>query len=328
MKILITGVSGFIGYHLANSLLDKGHEVVGIDNFFRGKWDEDFSMLSNRKNFSLYDGDLTDIKAWYGIPGKFDHVYHLAAINGTKLFYELPHEVLRVNILTTLNAVEWMRTCNPSGKFLFTSSNEAYASALEAFGILPIPTPENVPLVVSDVLNPRWTYGSTKLTGEQLTMFYAKHYGFRYVIVRPHNFYGPRAGFHHVIPDFIDRIEKRTDPFPIFGGNQTRTFCYIDDAVNAMQLLMDAPHTDNKIYNISADPTDEITMRDLAESLFSIAKWKPSLIVPEGHPEGSVLRRAGDISRIKSDIGWGPQVTLRDGLEKTYVWYRARYAKS
>ena len=324
-KILITGGSGFIGYHLAKRLVEEGKEIVLVDNFFRGKRDEDFLQLLESDLVTLVEADLTERDVWDQFTEGYSHVYHLAAVNGTGLFYEMPHEVLRINILTLMHALEWMRTLNPDGKLLFTSSNEAYAGALEAFNQLPIPTPEDVPLVISDVRNPRWTYAATKLLGEQLCIHYASSYDLNVVIVRPHNFYGPRAGFNHVIPEFVKRIHDQVSPFEIFNADHTRTFCYIDDAVEAMVVVMDCEDTNGETYHIGAHPTDEITMQELAEKLFMIADWKPGeLDIKTGH-EGSVKRRAADISKLQNAIGFAPKVSIDDGLQKTFTWYINRY---
>ena len=142
-KILITGGAGFIGYHLTKLLAEQGHEVVIVDNFFRSEKDEDLSSLIEMPNVKMIEADLTDKASWDELGSGYDYVYHLVGINGTKLFYEIPQEVLRIGVSTTMNVLEWFRTKNnmPNAKILYTSSNEAYASALEAFGKLPIPTP-------------------------------------------------------------------------------------------------------------------------------------------------------------------------------------------
>src|SRR3989338_5180229 len=167
-KILITGGAGFVGYHLAKLLAKDSSEVVLADNFFRSKKDSDLDELLELSNVKLVEGDLTDSKSWEALGDGYDEVYHLVGINGTKLFYKIPHEVLRIGVSTTMNVLDWFHTKNnvPHAKILYTSSNEAYASALEAFGKLPIPTPENVPLVIADTYNARWSYGGQKLIGE------------------------------------------------------------------------------------------------------------------------------------------------------------------
>lgn len=320
-KILVTGGAGFIGYHLSKRLAEAGHEVVIADNFFRSRNDEDLTALLALPNVRLIEADLTKEASWEAIGSGYDEVYHLVGINGTKYFYEIPHEVLRIGVATTMHVLEWFRTKNnkPGGKILYTSSNEAYASALEAFGTLPLPTPETVPLVVADPYNPRWSYGGQKLIGELFFIHYAKAYNFRMSIVRPHNFYGPRAGYEHVIPQMIERISKKTDPFPIFGADDTRSFCYIEDAAEAIQKVMESASTDGGTYHIGT--TEEILIKDLIEKMFDLMGWRPKALDIQNSPLGSVKRRLADVSKIKKDTGWTATTSLEDGLTKTIEWY-------
>ena len=322
-RILITGGAGFIGYHLARYLLAHSDaELVLADNLQRGRMDDDFQALVADPRAKFLNIDLTDPAQYRELGRGYDHVYHLAAINGTRFFYEMPHEVLRVNTLTLLHMLEWFRRENPHGQFCFPSSNEVYAGALESFGRLPIPTPELVPHVISDAYNPRWSYAATKLWGELAVINYAKHHGFRALVIRPHNFYGPRAGYDHVIPQFAVRIAKRTDPFPIHGADDTRTFCYIEDAVRAMAMLMASERTDGQpIETVHIGDSREIAIRDLAEELFSAAGWRPNELDVRMSPEGSVKRRRADTAKLEQLVGWKPEVALADGLRRTYQWY-------
>jgi nucleoside-diphosphate-sugar epimerase len=322
-KILITGGAGFIGYHLAKHLQeDRQNSITIVDNLQRGKMDDDLRALLKKERILFVQADLTDQRFYDKLDRDFDHVYHLAAINGTKLFYEIPQEVLRINTMTLIYILEWIRGLKKKPKLCFTSSNEAYAGALEAFNKLPLPTPENVPLVISDTYNPRWSYGATKLVGELLVINYAKTYDFPAVIVRPHNFYGPRAGFDHVIPEFCQRIMKKVEPFPIYGAYDTRTFCYIADAVKAMQVLMDSGKTNSQpIETVHIGSTDEIQMIDLAKKLFNVTGWSPKKLDIHESPPGSVKRRLADITKIKQLVGWTPDTGLAEGLRQTYDWY-------
>ncbi|MBI2099154.1 GDP-mannose 4,6-dehydratase [Candidatus Uhrbacteria bacterium] len=331
MKILITGGAGFIGYHLASHLLaayGEGARLTLIDNLQRGKMDDDFENLLRDKRINFLNLDLTDSASYAKLGSGYDHVYHLAAVNGTKLFYSMPHEVLRVNTLSLIYMLEWFGRENPKGKFCFTSSNEAYAGALSAFNQLPIPTPEEVPLVINDPYNPRWSYAATKLIGELFVIHYAKMHNFRALIVRPHNFYGPRAGYDHVIPEFSIKIAKREDPFTILGAEETRTFCYIDDAVRAMQMLMDSSKTDlQPVLTVHIGDAEEIAMRELAEKFFDLSGWKPKTIDIKDSLPGSVARRRADISKLQALVGWRPEVMLEEGLRRTYEWYAAHPKK-
>lgn len=329
-KVLITGGAGFIGFHLAKHLLDatKDIELVLVDNLQRGKLDEDFSKVVDDPRVKLLTLDLTDPSVYSSLGNGYEHVYHLAAVNGTKLFYEIPHEVLRINTLTLIYMLDWFVKHNREGKFCFTSSNEAYAGGLNAFGVLPIPTPEKVSLVIEDPYNPRWSYASTKLIGELFVIHYAKVYNFRALIVRPHNFYGPRAGYDHVIPEFSLRIQKRVDPFPIYGADDTRTFCYISDAVRAMQMLMESSKTDGQpIETVHIGDREEIDMKGLAEKLFAVAGWHPKSLDIKSSPPGSVKRRLADITKLQQMTGWKPEVSLDEGLKRTFKWYIAHPKK-
>ena len=323
-KILITGAVGAIGCHLSRHLLtDSKNQLVLVDNLQRGKIDNDFSELLKNERVTFIEADLTNQEFYKTLDTDFDQVYHLAAVNGTKLFYQMPQEVLRVNTLTLIYILEWIRGLVKKPKLCFTSSNEAYAGALASFNQLPIPTPENVPLVISDTYNARWSYASTKLIGELFVIHYAKAYDFSAVIVRPHNFYGPRSGYDHVIPEFIDRIFKKTDPFSVFGSDDTRTFCYLPDAVRGMQMLMDSEKTNNQpIETVHIGATDEIVMIDLLKKLFNIIGWEPKKLDVQSSPQGSVKRRLADITKIKNLVGWEPETSLEDGLKKTIEWYK------
>lgn len=323
-RILITGGAGFIGYHLSKYILDSLEEVdlVLVDNLQRGRADEDFNKIIEDKRVKFLNLDLTNLDSYRELGSGYEHVYHLAAVNGTKFFYEIPHEVLRINTLTLIYMLEWFRKENSKGKFCFPSSCEAYAGSLEAFGALQIPTPEKVFLVIADTYNPRSSYDVTKLFGEPFLIHYAKSHNFRGLIVRPHNFYGPRAGYEHVIPEFSLRIANKVDPFPIYGADHTRTFCYIGDAVRAMQMLMDSPKTDGQpVETVHIGDSLEITMKDLADRMFKVVGWTPKSLDIKNGPPGSVKRRLADTTKLRTLTGWKPEVSLDEGLKTTYDWY-------
>jgi UDP-glucose 4-epimerase len=327
-KILITGGTGFIGYHLAKRLSeDKNNSIVLVDNLFRSQLDEDMKALLKKSNVKHVRADLTKREAWNVLGGGYDYVYHLASINGTRLFYEIPFEVLSIGITTSLYAIKWFRTlnANPKAKILYTSSNEAYAGALEAFGQLPLPTPEDVPLVISDPYNPRWSYAGQKLIGELLFIHGAKAHDFRMSIVRPHNFYGPREGYEHVIPEIIERVKKQTDPFPIYGADETRSFCYIDDAIDAIIAVMESDKTDGHTYHIGTK--EETNIKDLIEKIFEKMNWKPKKLDIQKSPEGSVKRRLPQVNKIKEHTGWEAKINIDEGLKKMIEWYSANHKK-
>lgn len=327
-KILITGAAGFIGLHLARSLSGKPeNELILVDNLQRGTMDDEFRAIIERRGVTFLAVDLTDPLAWSGNGGLatltgVDEIYHLAAVNGTRRFYEAPHAVLRTNVLSTIFLLDWIAQLgrSPKPRLLFASSNEAYAGALAAFRQLPLPTPEAVPLVISDPYNPRWSYAGSKIVGEQLVIHCAAHHRIPSMIVRPHNFYGPRAGHDHVIPELIARIERREDPFAITGEDETRSFCYVDDAIDAMIRLMD--HADCTTPTVNIGSSEETQIGDLARLLFRVGGWTPSLFDPYPSPVGSVRRRLPNVTLAREMTGWRASTTLEYGLRRTYAWYR------
>jgi UDP-glucose 4-epimerase len=321
-KILITGGAGFVGYHLAKLLAsEKENEVVLVDNLFRGRKDADLEALLARPNVKLVEADLTDRASWGKLTRGFDQVYHLLSINSFKLFTEIPHEVLRVGITSTLHALDWFRSENgkPDAKILYVSSNEVYTGGLLAYKTLPIPTPENVPSVIPDMYDPRWSYAGQKLLGELLFIHYAKAHGLRMTIVRPQNIYGPRAGYDSMIPKIIERIQKRVDPFPLFDPSENRSSCFINDVVYAMKRVVESRETDGKTYNIGAPY--ETTVREIIEKMFDLAGWRPKDFDIKESPGSASSHSLPDVSRLMKDTGWKADTSLQSGLRQTMEWY-------
>lgn len=321
--ILITGGAGFIGYHLSYHLSQQNNDVTVIDNFARSEKDVEFKQLIARPNVHFVKGDITDPQTLEGLVDTFDYVYHLAMINGTKNFYEKPHEVIRVGVMGTLNILDWMAQKN-QGKLLFASSSEAYAGAFKIMGEkFPIPTPEDVPLVIDDPTNVRWSYAASKMIGE-VAMHSFAHVGKlpNYAIVRYHNIYGPRMGFDHVVPQVIERIIQKENPFKVYGAQQTRTFCYIDDAVDATQLVMEHKETNGKTIHIGRDD-DEIKIKDLVENLFTISEYHPTCEEVSA-PQGSTHRRCPDTTKLKN-LGFRTRVDLYEGLHHCFDWYTQKF---
>jgi nucleoside-diphosphate-sugar epimerase len=242
---------------------------------------------------------------------------HLAAIQGTGNFYELPDRVLDVNLRGTLNVAEAC-AAEGVGRLVFASSSEVYGEP----GLFP--TPEEHPLSVPDPRNPRYSYGASKIAGELVVINAARVHGFEFTILRYHNVYGPAMGWDHVIPQFIHRLELGEE-FTIQGdGAQTRSFCYVDDAVAATVAAVTELAAANEIINVG-NP-EEITIDELAARLGRIA-GKP--VEPRHVPfagEGT-RRRVPSVERARELLGFVPKVSLDEGLRETYRWYSERLAR-
>lgn len=314
MKILVTGGAGFIGFHLLKRLVEDDFDVTICDNLFRGKMDSSLKKLIKKENIDFIKCDMTNKEELDRLERDYDYVYHLAAINGTKYFYTIPNTVLRVNILALLNLLDWIIDTDCK-KMVFLSSSEVYAGTPDK----PIPTPEDVKLTISDVKNPRFSYAGSKILGELLCINYAKAFGLDITIIRPHNIYGPRMGYEHVIPQLIMRIIGKENPFKIYGGNQTRAFCYIDDFVNGILLASRSYKTKDSIFNIGNDK-EEIAIIDLAKKMFKLFKFNPEIEILEP-PAGSTNRRCPDIYKVRKLLGYEPKIDLNYGLKETYEWY-------
>ena len=322
-KSLITGGLGFIGFHLAKYLVDKGDEVTICDNQFRGRLDDEVKVFLHKTGSKYIKLDMTEKSQFKYIDIDYDRIYHLAAINGTKYFYEMPETILRTNILSVINLLDWVKETSCKN-ILFSSSSETYSGTLQKFG-WQIPTAEDVPLCIEDVNNPRYSYSCSKIAGEMLFLNYGKKYSLNVRIVRYHNVYGERMGYEHVIPEFFKRILDKAEPFPIFGGNETRSFIYVSDGVEATWLIMETDSTKGEIINIGNEE-GEISINALAEIMFKIAGVKPKIELKEA-PKGSVARRCPSIKKLIKFINYTPKVSLQDGLKRTYEWYRKEYIK-
>lgn len=320
-RYLVTGAAGFIGFHLARTLADAGNAVVVNDDFSRGRRDDEFQDLVEKSSVEEANGDLADDTTYDGFDGAFDAVFHLAAVNGTRTFYEEPYRVLRTNILSTLKLVDWIRRNASTARLVTASSSEAYAGTIR-LGAGQIPTSEQVPLSIVDPHEARYSYGGSKIADELLVINGLRDAEYDWTIVRFHNIYGPRMGYEHVIPEFLVRSFRRQDPFTLYGGNQTRTYHYIDDAVQALRRLAEAPAATKRIVNVGA-AKPEITADALARLVHEAVGYAPE-IDERGAPAGSVERRCPDVTLLGELTGVRESVDLREGLTRTAEWYEAR----
>ncbi|MEV0582124.1 NAD-dependent epimerase/dehydratase family protein [Nonomuraea sp. NPDC050310] len=303
MRALLLGGAGFIGLHLARRLLADGHSVTIADDFSRGR--HDFTDFTDIRSC-----DLTDPASYADLdPAGWDHVYLLAAVVGVRNVEADPSRVLRVNSLVALHLLDWIR---PGQRLFFASTSEAYAGGVST-GLVPVPTAEDVPLVIEQVAAPRFSYAISKTFGEAAVL----HSKASAVVGRFHNVYGARMGVDHVIPELSLRAMRGEDPFVLYGADQSRAFCHVDDAVEAMVRLMASPY--EGVVHIG-NP-EETNIGDLAKLILRIAGADPAVReVPA--PAGSVARRCPDISLLREVTGFVPRVGLEDGVARTFAWYR------
>jgi len=309
-KVLVTGAAGFLGSFLVEELLARGQKVVGMDNFFRGKKEN----LPTHENFVFYNVDLvTDYEKLSTIILKErpDTIYHYAAINGTKYFYDIPFKVLDDNVRMTQNLLN--ATINT------TVNKIVYASSSEVYGHNPIiPTPETE-FIILNAMATRDSYASSKAIGEFYVMNFCKENNIDFLIIRPFNTYGPRMDnteYGQVVPEFIKKIKNDKNFVIIGSGEQTRSFCYVEDHCKAVVELSFC--TQNEIFNVGEDT--EISINFLAKIMHNLMRrdYKPTHTPDRPN---DTKRRQPDITKLVKHIPSHKFKTLEQGLSKTIKWY-------
>ncbi|MBI1207575.1 MAG: NAD-dependent epimerase/dehydratase family protein [Azospirillum sp.] len=314
---LVTGGTGFLGAALVRRLVEAGHRVRVLDNNWRGH-PRRLAGLEGRIEVTV--ADIRDVNAVTAAARGVDRVVHMSAVNGTRFFYEEPELVIDVAIRGMLNVIDACRATGV-GTLVVASSSEAYQSPPL------VPTPEEVPLVVPDVLNTRYSYGGSKLASELIAMNYGLSGFARVVVFRPHNVYGPDMGWEHVIPELVLRADTaiaatppgQPVPFPILGdGRQTRAFVHVDDFTDGLVTVIDHGVHRN-VYHIG-NP-EEVTIAGLTRTLFA-QLGRTVELRHQPAPAGETRRRCPDISKLKA-LGFAPTIGLDQGLPGVIDWYRA-----
>lgn len=304
MRTIVTGAAGFLGSHLCDKLLSEGHEVIGIDNFFRGK----LSNLPVHGNFKFYEIDLKDANITKKLLSEVqpEVVIHYAAINGTKYFYDIPYKVCNDNILLTQNV---LMSCGDSVKKI------VYASSSEVYGPEPVVPTKESEFILLDSFADRDSYASSKAIGEYLVRLWAKENKKNFLIVRPFNTYGKRMatnGYGQVIPEFIERIKSRNKFYLYGSGKQTRSFCYVEDHCEIMARLIKS--VNDKILNIGYD--EEITILELAKLIHEIMGVEFNDILFKEEWKNDTKWRKPDLAELKIHSKYDSYISLRDGLKK------------
>ena len=313
-RFLVTGGTGFIGSALVRALVYRGAKVRCLDNNSRGA---EAKLGDAARQVDVVVGDVRDPTVVRLATQGMDSVCHLAYINGTEFFYDRPELILEVAVKGMMNVLD---ACLAEGvrDLILASSSEVYQSAAR------IPTPEDVPLVVPDVANPRYWYGGGKIISELLAINYGRKYFDRAVIFRPHNVYGPDMGAEHVIPQFALRMRRACAetpgivPFPIQGtGQETRAFIYIDDFTDGLLRVIERG-THLNVYHIGT--ADEVTVAHVA-NLVAACFGRDIELVPGTVRLGSAARRSADITKLR-ELGFSPSTNLETGIATTVAWYR------
>lgn len=279
-SILITGSNGFLGSNLINKLENK------------------YRLFKHTKS----DGDLKSQKNFPVV----DYVIHLAASSNTNDFYQKPIDVIKNNFLSTLNLVEFYKKQKKKPIFVFSSTAEITNCATDLFNFSK-PTDENVPFVINDLSNPRWSYASSKVLCEQIIMLS----GLKFIILRIYNIYGPgqRGNF---IYDFIKRSKKKK--INLYGWNNSRSWLFIDDLSFVIEKLFKTKKAINQIINIGDDK--EYKVIEIAKIILKELNLNHQ-IIKKSAPKGSPKRRIPNIRKLKKLINWKPNTNILVGIKKT-----------
>ena len=307
-RVAITGGAGFIGSHLCQSFLERGHEVLCIDNLLTGSRENVAAFLSHDR-FSFLDHDVS---RFIQVDGAVDMLLHFASPASPVDYLELPIPTLKVGSLGTHNALGLAKA--KKAIFFLASTSEVYGDPLVK------PQTEDYWGNVNPV-GPRGVYDEAKRFAEAITMAYHRYHGLNTRIVRIFNTYGPRMRMKdgRVVPNFITQAMKG-EALTVYGkGTQTRSFLYIDDLIRGIHRLLE---TDYHLPVNLGNP-HEITVLDFAKKVLGLTGSKSS-IVYKPLPEDDPQVRQPDISRARELLGWEPQVQLEEGLAKTVHYFSQR----
>ena len=270
-KVLVTGASGLIGFELCKQLHQQGYNVTAVDSGFRYHDKPDCNYFVKKNVIEFVESSHND----------FNYIFHMGNINGTKYFYTIPNKLIKNNIKTDFAVFDYANK-NSKCKLIYASSSEVIA------GTNTFPTKEYNTITIENIHNPRWSYRLGKLVAEN----YLVNSNLNYLIIRFFNVYGERSGEGHFVRDILDKLNKNN--YEIIGSDETRCFCYVADAVDAVLKIKGTP---NEIVNVASD--EEIKILDAANLIArSINKkniqWKTIKSL-----EGSVKRRKPDLSKLK-----------------------------
>ena len=304
MRVLVTGGAGFIGSHIADALIARGDQVVALDNFSTGST---ANIKHITKNFEIIDGDIRNAELINETIKDVDLVFHMAAALGVNTILESPLESISTNIAgseVVLNAA-----ANHKKRILIASTSEIYGKNPKQ------PLNESDDRVVGSPQKIRWSYSDAKAIEEAMAFSLNQEKGLKVTTARLFNTVGPRQSSHYgmVVPRFV-RSALKNEPISIYGdGTQSRVFCHVHDAIEALLALVGTDKTINGVYNVGG--TGEITIKELADQVIKETKSQSSIeFIPyeKAYAPGfeDMQRRVPDISKIKQELNWAPKKNL------------------
>ena len=304
MRVLVTGGAGFIGSHLADALIARGDQVVALDNFSTGST---ANIKHITKNFEIIDGDIRNVDLINDTIKDVDLVFHMAAALGVNTILESPLESISTNIAgseVVLNAA-----ANHKKRILIASTSEIYGKNPKQ------PLNESDDRVVGSPQKIRWSYSDAKAIEEAMAFSLNQEKGLKVTTARLFNTVGPRQSAHYgmVVPRFV-RSALKNEPINVYGdGTQSRVFCHVHDAIEALLALIGTDKTINEVYNVGG--TGEITIKDLADTVIKETKSQSSIefiSYEKAYAPGfeDMQRRVPDISKIKQYLNWAPKKNL------------------
>jgi dTDP-glucose 4,6-dehydratase len=306
VRVVVTGGAGFLGSHLCRALLDRGDDVVALDNLLTGSVDN-VEDLFERGSFTFVKHDVTN---YVHVSGPVDAVLHFASPASPRDYLEHPIKTLKVGSLGTHKTLGLAK--EKGARYLLASTSEVYGDP-EVH-----PQPEDYWGHVNPV-GPRGVYDEAKRFAEAMTMAYQRAHGVETRIVRIFNTYGPalRAGDGRVVSNFLVQAIAGK-PITVYGdGSQTRSFCFVSDEVRGILALLDSDH----VGPMNIGNPDEFTVLQLAELVIELT-GSSSDIVHEPLPVDDPTQRRPDITLARKVLGWEPEVHLEEGLRRTAEWFR------
>jgi UDP-glucose 4-epimerase len=294
MKILVTGASGLLGTEICRQLTaEGGHEIWAVDNHSRS------STIPDCNKF--LELDLTIGANFEQLPSDFDYIYHYAAINGTKNFYERPNDVMWTNMVTDFNMFEFASMCDKKlQKFIYASSSEVVSDDPQT------PVKENTDIAIKNIHNARWSYRLPKICSEN----FLANSKIPYVIFRYFNVYGKDSKPGHFLADQIAKIKSGV--FEVVGPEETRSFCHVEDAVRATIHM--SRSVENEVLNIGNDR--EITIMEAAQTVARVMGHTDPVWITTSGKTGSTPNRRPDISKLKGILRDHRPRTFEQGVQE------------